>query len=171
MKNNQEVAIKVLDTDMRGAEKSFLSECEALRNIRHRNLVPIITACSKVEMDGNVFKALIYEFMTNGNLDTWLRKEGNGKKARKPLGLNQRTCIAFNIADILNYLQHESGKTIIHCDVKPSNILLDSDMNARLGDFGMAKFYLDSLSTSTGDAKTISSTGVKGNSHEHTVLE
>lgn len=161
MEKKVEVAIKVLDIDTRGAEKSFLSECEALRNIRHRNLVPIITACSTVDINGNVFKALIYEFMPNGNLDSWLHQEVNGK-VRKPLDLNQRTCLAVNIADVLDYLHNESGKTIIHCDVKPSNILLDDDMNACLGDFGIAKFYLDSRTTSPGDSKTISSTGVKG---------
>ncbi|CAL4886700.1 unnamed protein product [Urochloa decumbens] len=161
-KNKLEVAVKVLDLDMRGAEKSFLSECQALRNIRHRNLVPIITACSTVDANGNVFKALIYEFMPNGNLDSWLHPKGNGK-ARKPLNLNQRTCLAVNIADVLDYLHHESGRTIIHCDVKPSNILLDDDMNARLGDFGIAKLHLESSrSQSTGDSDTTSSIGMKG---------
>jgi Leucine-rich repeat (LRR) protein len=160
-KHKLEVAVKVLDLDMRGAEKSFLSECQALRNIRHRNLVPIITACSRVDANGNVFKALIYEFMPNGNLDSWLHLKGNGE-AIKPLSLNQRTCLAVNIADVLDYLHHESGSTIIHCDVKPSNILLDDDMNARLGDFGIAKLYLDSRSQSTGDSNTTSSIGVKG---------
>jgi len=160
-KNKLEVAVKVLDLDMRGAEKSFLSECQALRNIRHRNLVPIITACSTVDVNSNVFKALIYEFMPNGNLDSWLHLKGNDK-ARKPLTLNQRTCLAVNIADVLDYLHHESGRTIIHCDVKPSNILLDDDMNARLGDFGIAKLYLDSRPQSTGDSNITSSIGVKG---------
>jgi len=65
-----DVAVKVFDLDMRGAEKSFLSECEALRSIQHRNLLPIITACSTVDITGNVFKALLYEFMPNGSLDS-----------------------------------------------------------------------------------------------------
>lgn len=161
MENKLEVAIKVLDIDMRGAEKSFLAECEALRNIRHRNLVPIITACSTVDINGNVFKALVYEFMPNGNLDAMLHSQENGK-VRKPLDLNQRASVAANIADVLDYLHNGSGKTIIHCDVKPSNILLDDDMNARLGDFGIAKFYLDSRTSTADYSKPINSTGVKG---------
>jgi len=72
MKGKLEVAVKVLDLDMHGAEKSFLSECQALRSIQHRNLVPIVTACSKVNTEGNLFKALIYEFMPNGNLENGL---------------------------------------------------------------------------------------------------
>lgn len=161
IKGNQEVAVKVLNLEMRGAEKSFLSECEALRGIRHRNLVQIKTACSTVDIQGNVFKALIYDFMPNGNLDSWLHQKGD-EKARKSLNLIQRISLAVNIADALDYLHHESGQTIIHCDVKPSNILLDDDMNAHLGDFGIASFYIDSRSTSTGHSNTTSSIGVKG---------
>ncbi|PWZ41036.1 putative LRR receptor-like serine/threonine-protein kinase [Zea mays] len=161
MENKLKVAIKVLDSDMRGVEKSFLAECEALRNTRHRNLVPIITTCSRLDIKGNVFKALVYEFMPNGNLDSWLHQQGSGN-VRKPLDLNQRTSLATNIADVLDYLHNECGKTIIHCDVKPSNILLDGDMNARLGDFGIAKFYIGSMSTSTRDSEPINSTGMKG---------
>jgi serine/threonine protein kinase len=161
MENKLKVAIKVLDSDMPGVEKSFLAECEALRNIRHRNLVPIITTCSRLDIKGNVFKALVYEFMPNGNLDSWLHQHGSGN-VRKPLDLNQRTSLATNIANVLDYLHNECGKTIIHCDVKPSNILLDDDMNAHLGDFGIAKFCIGSMSTSTGDSKSINSTGMKG---------
>jgi serine/threonine protein kinase len=154
-----EVAVKVLDLDMQGAEKSFLSECETLRGIRHRNLVPIVTACSTVDLKGSVFKALVYVFMPNGNLDSWLHQREDGKTAAKPLGLTQRTRFAVNIADAIDYLHSESGRTIIHCDIKPSNILLDDDMNAHLGDFGIANFYRDSRSKSTGDTSSI---GVKG---------
>ncbi|XP_050124277.1 putative receptor-like protein kinase At3g47110 [Malus sylvestris] len=68
----QLVAVKVFDMLHQGASKSFLAECEALKNIRHRNLVKIITACSSVDFHGHDFKALVYEFMGNGNLDEWL---------------------------------------------------------------------------------------------------
>lgn len=153
-----DVAVKVFNLEMGGAERSFMSECEALRSIQHRNLLPIITACSTVDNQGDVFKALVYEFMPNGNLDTWLHHKGEGKSP-KFLGLTQRISIAVNIADALDYLHHDCGRPTVHCDLKPSNILLDDDMNARLGDFGIARFYLDSTSTSAG---SITSVGVRG---------
>ena len=66
------VAVKVLNLLCHGASKSFIAECEALKNIRHRNLVKVLTTCSSVDYQGQDFKALVYEFMTNGNLDEWL---------------------------------------------------------------------------------------------------
>ncbi len=152
------VAVKVFNLEMRGAERSFLAECEALRSIQHRNLLPIITACSTVDHTGNVFKALVYEFMPNGNLDTWLHHKGDGKDP-KHLGLAERINIAVNIADALDYLHHDCGRPTVHCDLKPSNILLNEDMDALLGDFGIARFYVDSHLASPG---SISSIGVKG---------
>jgi Leucine-rich repeat (LRR) protein len=155
-----EVAVKVFDLEMHGAEKSFLKECEALRSIQHRNLLPIITACSTVDNIGNVFKALVYEFMPNGNLDTWLH-QGEDGKARKQLSFAQILNISVNMADALDYLHFDCGRPTIHCDLKPSNILLDDDMNALLADFGIASLYHDSWSKSTGSVCS-SSVGVKG---------
>lgn len=161
MKEKLEVAVKVLDLDMQGAEKSFFAECEALRRIQHRNLVPILTACSTVDTEGKLFKALVYEYMSNGNLDMWLHHKGNGK-APKHLDLAQRINIIVNIADALDYLHNDTGgRSIIHCDVKPCNILLDNEMNARLGDFGIASFFHGSTLVPSGDSNT-SSFGVKG---------
>lgn len=156
--SKMEVAVKVFNLEMRGAERSFLSECEALRSIQHRNLLPILTACSTVDNVGNVFKALVYEFMPNGSLDSWLHHKGD-VEAPKGLGLTQRISIAVNIADALDYLHHDCGRPTVHCDLNPSNILLDDDMNALLGDFGIARFYLDPQASWAG---SISSIGVKG---------
>ncbi|KAL5207978.1 hypothetical protein ABZP36_032413, partial [Zizania latifolia] len=153
-----EVAVKVFNLEMQDAERSFLLECEALRSIQHRNLLPIITACSTVDSNGHVFKALVYEFMPNGNLDTWLHHKGEGE-AKKRLGLIQRISIALDIANALDYLHFDCGRPTVHCDLKPSNILLDDDMTALLGDFGIARFYADSSTAST---VSISSIGVKG---------
>ena len=59
------IAVKVLILLRKGASKSFIAECEALRNIRHRNLVKVLSACSGVDYQGNDFKALVYEYMVN----------------------------------------------------------------------------------------------------------
>ncbi|KAM7473904.1 hypothetical protein LguiB_021147 [Lonicera macranthoides] len=72
------VAVKVFNLQKNGAFKSFVSECRALRNIRHRNLVKILTYCSSIDFKGNEFKALVYEFMANGSLDMWLHPQVPG---------------------------------------------------------------------------------------------
>nr|XP_043633395.1 putative receptor-like protein kinase At3g47110 [Erigeron canadensis] len=139
------VAIKVLKLRNHGALKSFVMECEALKNIRHRNLVKVITSCSSVDFQGNDFKALIYEFMPNGNLERWLHPSSEQevdieKAPPNRLTLCQRVTTAIDVAHAMHYLHQECEVPIIHCDLKPSNILLDSDMVAHIGDFGLAKF-------------------------------
>jgi Leucine-rich repeat (LRR) protein len=116
-----QVAIKVLDLGTRFADKSFVTECEALRTIRHWNLLPILTACSTIDNNGNDFKALIYEFMPNGNLDTWLHQKRGGV-ALKILDLAHRISICVDIADALAYLHHDCGRPIVHYDLKPTII-------------------------------------------------
>ncbi|KAK4740950.1 hypothetical protein SAY87_024538 [Trapa incisa] len=157
------VAIKVLDLKRHGASKSFSAECEALRNVRHRNLVKILTACSSLDFKGNDFKALVYEFMVNGSLDEWLHPsvetttEEAVKGARRPLGLLERLNIAIDVALALDYLHHRGEMPIIHCDLKPTNILLDGQMVAHVGDFGLARI----LPEATQELIT-SSVGIKG---------
>ncbi|KAJ0691687.1 putative protein kinase RLK-Pelle-LRR-XII-1 family [Helianthus annuus] len=131
--NGFTVAIKVLNLQRRGGFKSFLAECEALRNIRHRNLVKVITACSSIDFQGNDFKALVYDFMPNGSLESWLYSVDG------TLNLVQRISIIKDVACALDYLHCRCGNVIVHCDLKPSNILLDADMVAHVGDFGLAK--------------------------------
>lgn len=155
------VAVKVFDLDMQGADKSFISECKALRNIRHRNLLPILTACSTIDNQGRDFKALVYQFMPNGNLDTWLHPAGDGK-APKQLDLSQRMKIAVDIADALQYIHHDCENPIVHCDLKPSNILLDYDMTARLGDFGIARLYIKSKSAAAGGSSSMGTITLRG---------
>ncbi|XP_030969567.1 receptor kinase-like protein Xa21 [Quercus lobata] len=140
------VAVKVINIQRQGASKSFISECEALKNIRHRNLVKIITSCSSVDFHGNDFKALVFEFMPNGSLENWLHMdlETNTRQVDiQNLNLVQRISIAIDVACALDYLHHRCPMPIVHCDLKPSNILFDCDMIAHIGDFGLAKFLLE----------------------------
>lgn len=155
------MAIKVFNLEMRRADRSFVSECEVLRTIRHRNLLPILTACSTIDNRGKDFKALVYEFMHNGNLDTCLH-HGHAGVVHKRLSMDQRVSIAVKITDALVYVHHECGRPIVHCDVKPTNILLDEDMSAHLGDFGIASLVLDSPLTSDGNSGRDSSIIVNG---------
>ncbi|XP_059643213.1 putative receptor-like protein kinase At3g47110 [Cornus florida] len=142
--NETIVAVKVLNLQRRGASKSFMAECEALRNIRHRNLVKVITSCSSIDFQGNDFKALVYEFMINGSLESWLHpslKSSNRENDQThSLNLLQRINVAIDVLCALEYLQNHCQPPIIHCDLKPSNVLLDSDMVAHVGDFGLARF-------------------------------
>ncbi|XP_071738692.1 uncharacterized protein [Rutidosis leptorrhynchoides] len=145
------VAVKVLHLQTRGAHKNFIRECEAWRSVRHRNLLKIITSCSSVDFQGNDFKALVYEFMPNGSLHDWLHSSAHASR----LNFLQRINILIDTATALDYLHNFCVPTIVHCDLKPRNILLDDDMVAHVGDFGLARF----LGTNS-DLKSTS--GVKG---------
>ncbi|KAJ4831652.1 hypothetical protein Tsubulata_043673, partial [Turnera subulata] len=111
------IAVKVFDLQLHEAFRSFDTECEILRNIRHRNLVKIICSCSNPE-----FKALVLHYMPNGSL------------------LN----IMIDVASALEYLHHGNPTCVVHCDLKPSNVLLDNDMVAHVCDFGIGKLLGES---------------------------
>ncbi|KAL6602914.1 hypothetical protein ACP70R_043275 [Stipagrostis hirtigluma subsp. patula] len=134
------VAIKVFNLDIYGAYRSFVAECESLRNTRHRNLVKIITVCSSVDYNGADFKAVVFQYMPNGSLEMWLHPEDHEHSNRKILTLSQRINIAMDVASALDYLHNQCASPLIHCDLKPSNILLDHDMTAYVSDFGLARF-------------------------------
>ncbi|XP_030550393.1 probable LRR receptor-like serine/threonine-protein kinase At3g47570 [Rhodamnia argentea] len=96
-----------------------------------------------MDFRGNDFKALIYEFMANESLEEWLHPRTKGRDDErgesKNLRLVQRLNIAGDIATAIEYLHKGCSLPIIHGDLKPSNVLLDNDMVARVGDFGLAK--------------------------------
>ncbi|CAM8989073.1 unnamed protein product [Rhodiola kirilowii] len=133
------IAVKVLNLSKHGATRSFTSECKVLRRIRHRNLLRIITSCSSLDHKGNDFKALVFNFMSNGNLDSWLHFSEQQHGETRDLTLAKRVEIAIDVGCALDYLHNGCETPIIHCDLKPSNILLDDDMVAHVGDFGLAK--------------------------------
>ncbi|XP_038686588.1 probable LRR receptor-like serine/threonine-protein kinase At3g47570 [Tripterygium wilfordii] len=129
LSDGTEIAIKVFNLQFEGAFGNFEAECEVMRSIRHRNLVKVISSCSN-NID---FKALVLELMPNGSLNKWLYSQHHF------LDIVQRLDILENVASALEYLHQGYSTPVIHCDLKPSNILLDEDMVAHVADFGIAK--------------------------------
>ncbi|KAF7835976.1 putative LRR receptor-like serine/threonine-protein kinase [Senna tora] len=152
------VAIKIFNLQKKGAHKSFMSECNALKNIRHRNLVKILTCCSSINDEGHDFKALVFEYMSNGSLEKWLHPAIGNTEHQTNYLLHQRLDIIVDVASALHYLHYECEQPVIHCDLKPSNVLLDENMVARLTDFGLARL-LSKCSFSREQSSTI---GIKG---------
>ncbi|KAL5719808.1 hypothetical protein ACHQM5_012545 [Ranunculus cassubicifolius] len=157
------VAVKVLNLMEAGASKTFMAECEALRAVRHRCLLKILTVCSSVDYNANDFKAIIFDFMDKGSLESWLHPTSDEQDSRRSLSLYQRLEVATSIASALDYLHNHCETPIAHCDLKPSNILLDDDMNAFVTDFGLAKFLSKTQSSSNEyEASSISLRGTIG---------
>ncbi|GMN63660.1 hypothetical protein TIFTF001_032734 [Ficus carica] len=132
LQDNTRIAVKVLDLKSAGIiSGSFRRECQILRRTRHRNLIRIITICSRPD-----FKALVLPLMSNGSLERHLYPSHG-----LSIGLNlvQLVSICNDIAEAVAYLHHHSPVRVVHCDLKPSNILLDEDMTALVTDFGIAR--------------------------------
>ncbi|KAL9459537.1 hypothetical protein AB3S75_002854 [Citrus x aurantiifolia] len=146
------VAVKVINLKQKGASRSFVAECEALRNIRHRNLIKIITICSSSDSMGADFKALVFEYMENGSLEDWLHQSNDHLEVCK-LTLIQRVNIAINVASAIEYLHHHCQPPIVHGDLKPSNVLLDHDMVAHVGTVGYVapEYGMGNEASMTGD--------------------
>jgi len=153
------VAVKVLKLHTPGALKSFIAECEALRNMRHHNLVKKVTACASIDARGNDFKAIVYDFMPNGSLEGWLHPDTNEQTEERSLDLMERVSILLDVAYALQYLHCAGPAPVVHCDLKSSNVLLDANMVAHVGDFGLAKIIVEGSSIVQ---QSMSSLGFRG---------
>ncbi|XP_061351084.1 G-type lectin S-receptor-like serine/threonine-protein kinase LECRK3 [Gastrolobium bilobum] len=134
------VAVKKLNTFLLDeVQKEFKNELNVIGLTHHKNLVRLLGFCEAEEE-----RLLVYEYMSNGTLASFLF---NGEKPSWKLRLQ----IAFGIARGLRYLHEECNTQIIHCDIKPQNILLDDYFNARISDFGLAKLLkMNQSRTNTG---------------------
>ncbi|XP_047270679.1 receptor kinase-like protein Xa21 [Capsicum annuum] len=128
LKDGALFAAKFFNVQLEGAFKSFDIECRILRNLCHRNLTKVITSCSNLD-----FKALVLEYIPNGTLDKWLYS------LNLFLNLLQRLDIMIDVASAMDYLHNGYSTPVVHCDLKPSNVLLDKDMVGHVNDFGIAK--------------------------------
>ncbi|KAK4438561.1 L-type lectin-domain containing receptor kinase S.1 [Sesamum alatum] len=129
--NNTEVAVKCVNHDSKQGLREFMAEISSMGRLQHKNLVQMRGWCRK----GNELM-LVYDYMPNGSLNKWIFE-----KPKKLLGWEGRKRVLADVAEGLNYLHHGWDQVVVHRDIKSSNVLLDSDMRGRLGDFGLAKLY------------------------------
>ncbi|KAF3432064.1 hypothetical protein FNV43_RR26803 [Rhamnella rubrinervis] len=125
------IAVKMLDRVFEDNDKEFKAEVSVIGQTHHKNLVRLVGYCEEKQ-----HRLLVYENLRNGTLATFLYGD-----SLRP-SWNQRIQIAYGIARGLVYLHEECSTQIIHCDIKPQNILLDEYYNARISDFGLAKLLL-----------------------------
>ncbi|EEE57458.1 hypothetical protein OsJ_07681 [Oryza sativa Japonica Group] len=111
--------------------KEFIAEVVSIGQLRHRNLVQLLGYCRQ---KGELL--LVYDYMPNGSLDKYLYAENS-----KILSWAQRFRIIKGIASSILYLHEDWEQVVLHRDIKASNVLLDAEMNCRLGDFGLARLY------------------------------
>ena len=134
-----EVAVKRITNTPQG-KQNLIAEVTTIGSLHHKNLVKLVGWC--YESDELL---LVYEFMPNGSLDRVIYKQHDkqiGKeKASFILTWERRQKIVCGVAEALDYLHNDCSRRVLHRDIKASNIMLDSEFNARLGDFGLARMF------------------------------
>ncbi|CAH2071322.1 unnamed protein product, partial [Thlaspi arvense] len=130
LKSGEDIAVKRLSRSSTRSERDFRNELEILSKLRHKNLIHLLGFCS--ERDQHY---LVYEFMPNSTLDCFISDPCRASQ------LNWKMCkdIVEGIARGLRYLHEESGLWIVHRDIKPKNILLDSYFKPKITGFELAR--------------------------------
>ncbi|KAG6652752.1 hypothetical protein CIPAW_05G028000 [Carya illinoinensis] len=136
--SDQFVAVKKVSRRSVQGKKAYISEVKIISRLRHKNLVQLLGWCHE---NGDLL--LVYEFMANSSLDFHLF----GGRTMIPWAV--RYNVTLGLASALLYLHEESGQYVVHRDIKSSNIMLDSNFNAKLGDFGLARMMDEELGVRT----------------------
>ncbi|XP_058075677.1 L-type lectin-domain containing receptor kinase IX.1-like [Magnolia sinica] len=131
------IAVKRISATSAQGEREYFAEIRTIGRLRHKNIVQLHGWCHEHDR-----LLLVYEFMPNGSLDRFVSKGGF-------LDWPTRYKILTGLASSLLYLHEECNNIVIHRDVKPNNIMLDSDYNARLGDFGLARLVHNETAVTT----------------------
>ncbi|KAF3788910.1 L-type lectin-domain containing receptor kinase V-9 [Nymphaea thermarum] len=134
-----EVAVKRASNGSKQGIREFVAEVSSLGRLRHKNLVQLQGWCRHGKD-----LLLVYDFMVNGSLDTFLFHD-----QKRVLSWEERFKILKGIASGLLYLHEGCDQVIVHRDIKASNVLLDAEMNGKVGDFGLARLYEDETNTHT----------------------
>ncbi|PKA55581.1 putative receptor-like protein kinase [Apostasia shenzhenica] len=129
--NGTEVAVKKLLNNMGQAEKEFRVEVGAIGHVRHKNLVRLLGYCVE-----GIHRILVYEYVNNGNLEQWLH---GALRQHGVLSWEYRMKVLVGTAKALAYLHEGIEPKVVHRDIKSSNILIDSEFNGKVSDFGLAK--------------------------------
>lgn len=139
---NLEIAVKWFSRESIKGQDDFLAELTIINRLRHKHLVKLLGWSHK---HGKLL--LVYEYMPNGSLDKHLF---SSEQEKEPLSWSVRYNIVSGVASALHYLHNEYEQKVVHRDLKANNIMLDSNFNARLGDFGLAR-AIDNEKTSYAD--------------------
>ncbi|GAB4833107.1 hypothetical protein Ancab_031353 [Ancistrocladus abbreviatus] len=147
LSNNTLVAVKRAEEGSLQGTREFLTEIELLSRLHHRNLVSLVGYCGEAGE-----QMLVYEFMSNGTLRDWISGKREGT-----LNFGMRLRIALGSAKGILYLHAEANPPIFHRDIKASNILLDTNMTAKVADFGLSRFapLLDDEGTTSDHVSTV----------------